>query len=122
MTTQPARVSFDPFTFLTLAEALLTTNDPTEAQLRTAISRAYYALHLRARERLIDRGRMESTGTGLDHQIVIETLRAAGGAEGDQLDAVRSERSIADYDLETEVVPATARRVITIAKHVYARL
>lgn len=122
MVSPPGRVSFDPRDFLDLAEALVARSDATEADLRTAISRAYYALHLRARQRLIERGRMQSTGTGLDHQIVIESLRAGGGSQGDQGDAVRTERNIADYDIETEVIPATARRVVNLAKHVFPRL
>ena len=58
----------------------------SEAEARTAISRAYYAVHLYARDRLIASGHMTSTNTGADHQLVVTTLRRLGGMEGDGVD------------------------------------
>ena len=77
---------FDPEEFLHLVTSLARRQPVSEAEARRAISRAYYAVHLYARDRLIASGHMTSTNTGADHQLVVTTLRRLGGMEGDGVD------------------------------------
>lgn len=88
--------SFDPLAFLELARELADGN-PGEAALRTAIGRAYYGLFLTAREKTNTRG------TNRVHARVVETVRSRTGfrAAGEQLDALRRLRTVADYDLSS---------------------
>lgn len=83
----------DPRDFLAIAERVATDHLNSEAALRTAVGRAYYATFLRARERL---------GVGGRHRIhrkVISALKRADSAAGNQLDKLEELRGIADYDL-----------------------
>ncbi len=114
--------NFDPIGFLQLAKLLALKDTPDQAELRTAISRAYYAVHLHARERLAATGAMKSTRTGRDHQLVIETLRRAGGPQGDQVDRLRVERNCADYELQPQISTRRATQVVTLAESVWPRL
>ncbi len=88
--TQP----LDPLTFLTLAQELAR-RDQKEATLRTAVNRAYYALFLIARDKT------GVKGTRNIHMRVIQAVRRRRGyrSTGDQLDALRRLRTIADYQL-----------------------
>jgi len=82
---------FAPALFLALARTLA--NQPTdEARLRTAVSRAYYAVFLTARDRL----RVPGTG----HAAVLQATRASHRAAGYQLDALYQLRVLADYNLD----------------------
>jgi uncharacterized protein (UPF0332 family) len=62
---------FDPRRFLTLAESLAQTDD--EAQLRTAVGRAYYAVFLMARDRVGVPDTLEAP-----HSAVRRALRQRG--------------------------------------------
>lgn len=112
---------FDPHGYLTLADRLATASSASEAELRTAVSRAYYALHLRARENLAAAGELKATGTGADHELVISGLRGRGGSLGDQLDWLRIRRIRADYRLAS-TVGAQAQQVISVAKSLWPRI
>ena len=112
---------FDPREFLTLAEQLLT-GTATEGAIRTAASRAYYAVHLRARQSLASRRLMTPTHTGEDHMLVIATLRSRGGAEGDIIDSLRRLRIQSDYRIEQAITAVEASRAVGLAASVYPRL
>ena len=106
---------FDAAGFLALAGELVESPTAGEAAHRTAVSRAYYAVHLKAREALRRDGRLIPTRTGRDHRLVIETLRNGGGAAGDQLDRLRLQRARADYDLSAPTSDGDARAAVGLA-------
>ena len=112
---------FDPRDFLSLAENLASASTANEADLRTAISRAYYAVHLRARETLVAADQMQSTKSGADHEIVISKLRRRGGSLGDQVDWLRVRRIRADYRLGSPVA-ANAQNIVAVAQAVWPRI
>lgn len=90
---------FAPKDFHTLA-LWLSQQRTDETSLRTAISRVYYAAHLLAVERLVQRG-WEPTGTGADHGGVIRELRSRRTRNlGDRLEQLLELREHADYHLE----------------------
>jgi hypothetical protein len=114
-------VPFDPHEFLTLAEQLLT-GTATEGAVRTAASRAYYALHLKARQNLAAAKLMTPTHTGEDHMLVITTLRSRGGPEGDIIDSLRRLRIRSDYRIDQAITATETGRAVSLAASVYPRL
>jgi len=86
------RQTFDPMDFLSLARTLGSGN-ADEAQLRTAVGRAYYALFLVARDRL------GVTTTQQVHGTVIQALTRRRKRLGDQMFALFRLRQIADYEM-----------------------
>jgi len=92
-------VPFAPKDFHTLA-LWLSQQRTDEASLRTAISRVYYAAHLLAVERLVQRG-WEPKGTGDDHMGVFRRLdRGATRHLAVKLRTLLELREHADYHLE----------------------
>jgi hypothetical protein len=89
-------VSFDAKGFYDLALWLVQQRND-EASLRTAISRTYYAAHLLAVQRLIQKG-WEAKGTGDDHGRVLHELRRGRTRNlAGMLDRLREFREHADY-------------------------
>ena len=89
--------SFDPLEFLSVAESL-SVDDVTEADLRTAVSRTYYAVFLMAREKFRVAGKRNI------HGRVIGAVRIYDRMAGVQLHKLETLRILADYhlqDLET---------------------
>ena len=84
---------FDPLEFLGIAD-LLVSRHTSEASLRTAVDRLYYAAFLSAREFLGVSGRTRI------HQRVIGELRVHDRIAAHQLETLRNIRVVADYDLE----------------------
>jgi uncharacterized protein (UPF0332 family) len=111
---------FDPKGFLDLADSLVSPSSPNEAELRSAISRAYYALFLKARRNLVLSNRMTLSATGADHRTVINVLKAAGGKQGHVLDKLLKQRRRADYDLHISPTPGYARQIVQTAKNLWA--
>ena len=85
-------MAFDPQRFLILAGQLGNSTD--EASLRAAVSRAYYAIFLIARDKL-------RVG-GNSHGAVIQATQTAHKATGDQLSSLFALRVLADYDLDPQ--------------------
>jgi uncharacterized protein (UPF0332 family) len=75
---------------------------PEEASLRSAISRAYYAAFLVARNFGRDRREFTLTGTGRDHWLVMNYFRSSPDRIrrkiGLDLDRLYDYRTSADYD------------------------
>jgi uncharacterized protein (UPF0332 family) len=93
-------VPFAPNDFHTLAIWLSQQRPNDEASLRTAVSRVYYAGHLLAVQRLMQKG-WKPKGTGADHRGVIRELRARRTRNlGDRLEQLLILREHADYHLE----------------------
>ena len=114
--------SFDPNEFVELARRLIASANPSQAELRTSVSRAYYAVHLRAREQLVSAGKIVRTRTGEEHRLVIEALRSAGRSEGDQIDSLRIQRRRADYEINQTISLTDARLAVALATAIYASL
>ena len=91
VTSQP----FDPLDYLHVADAL-TDQDPSEANLRTAIGRLYYAAFLLARESLGVAGRSRI------HGRVIGELARNDRVAAVELEKLFDLRILADYDLEVQ--------------------
>ncbi len=114
--------AFNPAGFLELASSLARRNRANQAELRSAISRAYYSVFLYARERLMAAGRISPTGSPTDHGLVVERLRSLGGPQGDQVDKLRKRRNQADYNLRQYVTRGKARQAVTVAESLWPRL
>jgi hypothetical protein len=84
---------FDPREFGALAERLAASPDAGEAELRTAVGRAYYAVFLQARDRLGIRGARNI------HHRVIAALKHRDPAAGNQLARLEDLRGVADYEM-----------------------
>jgi uncharacterized protein (UPF0332 family) len=98
-------MSFDWADFLTLADALVSDPNspgPEEASLRTAISRAYYAVFRVALNFVRDRGEFTPTQTGQDHWLVRDHFRSSSQRIrrkiGLDLGRLYDNRRNADYD------------------------
>lgn len=87
-------MSFDPARFLEVAE-ILGRDTTDEANLRTAVGRAYWASFLEVRVRLGVR-----TRTGRVHREVIGLLKKRDLTAGNQLDKLEELRTLADYELD----------------------
>ena len=85
--------SFDPQEFLRVADSLVS-QDTSEASLRTAVGRIYYAVFLTARETLGVSGRSRI------HGRVIGELRRRDRYAGGQLEKLEGLRVVADYQLD----------------------
>jgi len=104
---------FDPLEFLNVARSL---RSGGEAHLRTCIGRAYYAMFLRARDNLADRGLIAPTGFGEDHGLVVTTLKSRRRwAAGDKLNKLRKLRATADYSTSTPVSESDAAQALRLA-------
>jgi len=89
--------SFEPLDFLELARKLVVGElQDTEAILRTAVGRAYYALFLVARERTCTRERKKV------HYRVIKAVKRRDRSTGEQLKSLFRLRKVADYELVPE--------------------
>jgi hypothetical protein len=82
-------MSFDPHRFLDVADELGLSSE--ECKLRTAVGRAYFGLHLVARERLGIKSSKD------EHRLVkIDVIKQDAGA-GHKLKALEKWRILADY-------------------------
>ena len=85
---------FDPLEFLRVAESLAA-GDTSEANLRTAVSRTYYAVFLVMRERF------EVEGKRNIHGRVIGAVYAYDKMAGERLQKLEALRILADYRFQT---------------------
>lgn len=113
-------MSFDWREYLVVANRLIIplSADPDikEGCQRAAISRAYYAAHHVAREKLPPQGQSNCPRDGKAHDFVLDWYRRAGGRESeivsDDLESLRTWRGKADYEKEW----------LGAGKHVYPAL
>jgi hypothetical protein len=83
----------------------LAAQQATEAGIRTAISRLYYAAHLTARQKAWEKGWVEESDKPV-HARVISSLRRKNRAQGDRLDLLRECREHSDYHLDAKSGPS----------------
>lgn len=113
-------MTFDPLLFLGLAEAM---DCDTEAQIRTVINRSYYAVFLRARDNLADKGLMTKSLLGDDHGKVIHVLKSHKRVSaGMKLDDLREMRRDADYEMDLSISPDKASKALILARSVKGAL
>lgn len=99
---------FDPADFLRLAEEM---SAGDEARLRTAVSRAYYAVFLLARQRF---GVGDPTPEA--HREVFRVLyRRRGPAVAARMRSLRRLRNASDYDLRATVGTPEVARALELA-------
>lgn len=119
-------MAFDWTEYMTLAQQL-TGSSPatpvgTEAKSRAAISRAYYAVFCKSRNRLRDvEGKTFPKGA-VAHRAVKDHFVGSSDAMrrriGKNLDRLRIERNKADYDDVVKSVGATTSFAMTLAQSV----
>ncbi|HEV3260817.1 MAG TPA: HEPN domain-containing protein [Gemmataceae bacterium] len=97
----------DPRDYLALASQLAVKEKPSPAELRTAVSRAYYAAFNAAVDLLKKMGVRHPDGWE-GHKLVAEALRYSGDskvqAASRELDDLRKARWAADYDMADDEV------------------
>ena len=84
---------FDPWSFVAQAEGLKVAPDAPEANYRSAVSRAYYACYLTARDRIYGLDAQPQTASA--HAGLIKEIRDRTLAE--QMDKLMRMRVCADY-------------------------
>jgi uncharacterized protein (UPF0332 family) len=108
----------DPSDFLELTKLVSTGGTPqTEPFFRSAVSRAYYAVHLGARELYLSRRKISPNSKGIiSHRMMIRALK---GSElpglGHKLDQLLDARLTADYDLRSLVLDPELRNAVVLA-------
>jgi uncharacterized protein (UPF0332 family) len=117
-------VSFNWFEFLGFAQSLIedtvTRSHGEAAKFRAAVSRAYYAAHGTAREKLRhERYVLPKTRT---HHFVIDAFRKSSDRDririGDDLNTLRSERVKADYEADAIIQMAAAKFANQLAEKI----
>ena len=95
---------FNPVNFFEVAEAVSSKPNPSEAELRTSVGRAYYASFLVARDRLCEINVLPEWGRDFDkiHDKVIEKVSSVKSGLGNNLRNLRRLRTQADYVLSEE--------------------
>jgi uncharacterized protein (UPF0332 family) len=108
--------------FLKLAETLA--EGSTEAEWRTAISRAYYAAFHVACEQLVSLGFRVPHRSEQSHAYAWRRWSNAGRAEaeraGSDLNGLRSDRNKADYDRKCKINGHDAKDAVALARVVIA--
>lgn len=114
-------MSFNWSDYLVLAKELAGESD--EARLRSAISRAYYAVFCKARNYLRDVENKPIPSTSIAHGIVIEALKAHPNKDlrqvGVDLDRLRTDRKKADYDDNFSNIVTQVEMDLIIAQESY---
>ncbi|OCR02050.1 hypothetical protein BCD67_07700 [Oscillatoriales cyanobacterium USR001] len=122
-------MTFDWSEYLNVAKELAgiaTTTPEQEAKLRAAISRAYYAVFILARNHLRDREGHSIPTTGDAHQYVASQFKQSQDSNrrfvGDKLKRLRMYRNQADYVDFFPGLTSLTPRVIEISEQVILHL
>ncbi|MBM4329401.1 MAG: DNA-binding protein [Deltaproteobacteria bacterium] len=115
-------MTFDWSEFLGFAQSLSKHSNPLphgdEAKYRAAVSRAYYAAHHTAHERLRNEG-LSLAGRNIHNQVINEFRNSRDRSRvriGDDLDSLRGKRVKADYEADAAVQLATAQLASKLAE------
>lgn len=94
--------AFDPFRFFDFASSIAA-SDHSEVALRTCVGRAYYAIYLFTRERLLAKGIVtrKDVEKKSPHGSVIGGLKRLDRTTGQQLGSLFDLRVEADYHLQS---------------------
>ncbi len=122
-------MTFDWEDFLRLAEELQQGADTSpirEARLRAAISRAYYAAHCRARNRLLQRVPGSVSRTAGAHYDVADAFKRQSSRHarkvGENLHRLFAHRKKADYDDTFPAIEACTKAALRFANEVVGTL
>jgi len=123
-------IAFDWSEYLKLAQELAgqaSSSASNEARLRTAISRAYYASHCKARNYLRDvKGDTSIPQSGGAHNYVITKFKNSSNRRcrkiGMDLDRMRKNRGIADYKDVVWGLSFMESSTLTLAQRVISTL
>ena len=111
--------------FLNVTKLVASKSTPqTEPFFRSAISRAYYAAHLSARELYLTGRKISPNANGIvTHRMMIRALK---GSElpglGHQLDQLLDQRITADYNLRTALAESDVLAAIAVADRIITEL
>lgn len=113
----------DPKEFLTTADRLIR-GQPSEGDLRSAMSRSYYSCYHAIRielKRQFTLALLQQSGLGgkiIDHSKLCMALKACKTTYdlGIDLDNLKRLRHLADYDLSTVVTPTDATKTVDDAR------
>ena len=108
----------DPAEFLELTKLVSAGGTPqTEPFFRSAINRAYYAVHLGARELYLGRRKVSPNARGIiSHRMMIRALKGSEMPSlGHKLDQLFEARLKADYDLRSTVLAPEVRSAVLLA-------
>lgn len=112
---------FDSLEFVALAERLAQT-DPSEAEYRTAIGRAYYGVFLVARTHEETRCGRKFAKTGSAHGDVKRSLEDFDAYISEDLDTLRKLRNRADYELEYRNAANDCHAALESARYILRKL
>jgi uncharacterized protein (UPF0332 family) len=109
--------------YLDFAKGLVASSERSEASLRAAASRAYYAAFHKSRE-AVERELGAKLGQDAVHAEVIRRLRQQSGTEtlGANLDRLRKTRSHADYNADSAFPARHAEIAVDLASDVLRQL
>jgi uncharacterized protein (UPF0332 family) len=110
-----------PDGFLEVTQLVSTGASPqTEPFFRSAISRAYYAAHLSARELYLGRRKISPNSRGIvTHRMMIRALKGSRlPGLGHQLDQLLDARIEADYDLRASIQSNELQAAVTIVARI----
>ena len=97
-----------------------------EAKLRTAVSRAYYALHCKVRNYIHDVERLPIPSTGEAHQFIIDMFERSPDKRrrkiGQTLKRLRIDRIKADYHDVVTGLPSMAALALKLAQQAISTL
>ncbi|MCI0357984.1 MAG: HEPN domain-containing protein [Planctomycetaceae bacterium] len=108
--------------FLRLAGRLAVAPPADEAQLRTAVSRAYYSAFHSAKDYLASLAVQVGHNHGELHRCLLESGHARAKIAGRRLADLHSFRVKADYDLRASQAgtPVTSQRCVELANDIFA--
>lgn len=88
------------------------------------IGRAYYAVFLHARQRLVGLGWLDKRllKSGRVHRIVNKRIKRADQLLASLVMALRMKRNAADYVLDQPMVRADAQTILEIARRAWQRI
>ncbi len=91
----------EPLAYMEIAQRLAAARSAGEPEIRTAINRAYLAIHLKAQWGLERAGIYSASRSAADHGGVIRALRAnRRTAAAEALNGLRALRERADYEVD----------------------
>jgi uncharacterized protein (UPF0332 family) len=114
-----------PDEFIDLSNLVVGAGTPqTEPFFRSAVSRAYYAAHLTARELYLGRRKITPNASGIvTHRMMIRALKGSKlPGLGHQLDQLLDARLDADYNLKIVISGSELQTAMTIAQLILSDL
>lgn len=115
--------SFNWSDYLKIAKLLMASSDPAtkEASLRSAVSRAYYAAFITARNFARDKKHLNLEGRTTDHFKVIDFFRKSNPRIDRELKQLKIFREICDYEDHVENLETIAQDAINCSEKIITK-